>query len=161
MILTVDDPNSANAEGRGPRAESHLPSAEERADAEAIRLSRRLRKYAFFCWVGFAVPTLVFAGFMAFLGLTCSALVVMIGHLWLERILDRLLLPAPQVSPWRLGVHILARFLLLGFALAIAIFVARFSPISVILGFSIIVGAVMIEAARSLFRPGDATDRAG
>ena len=153
MIHPVEDPTQ-------PSAERRAPSAEETANLEAIQLSRRLRKYAVFCWVAFAVPTLVFGGFVAFLGLTCSALVVMIGHLWLERILDRLLLPAPQVSPWRLGVHILARFLLLGLALAIAIFVARFSPISVILGFSIIVGAIMIEAAHALFRPGDAADRA-
>ena len=137
-----------------------MEDSNEKANAEAVQLSRRLRKYAMFCWVAFAIPTLVFAGFRAFLGLTCSALVVMIGHLWLERILDRLLLPAPQVSPWRLGVHIVARFTLLGFALAIAIFVARFSPISVILGFSIIVGAIMIEAAHALVRPGDAADRA-
>lgn len=129
------------------------------ADRSASSLLGRLRKYALICWVAFAIPTLVFAGFRAFLGLTCSALVVMIGHLWLERILDRLLLPAPQVSPWRLGVHIVARFTLLGLALAIAIFVARFSPISVILGFSIVVGAIMIEAARAIIKPGDMTDR--
>jgi hypothetical protein len=122
-----------------------------RANKDAVEMSRRLRKYAVYCWVAFAIPTLVFAGFMAFIGLTCSALVVMIGHLWLERILDRLLLPAPQVSPWRLGVHVLSRFTLMGLALAIAIFVARFSPISVVLGFSIIVGAIMIEAAHALF----------
>jgi hypothetical protein len=157
MIQPVEDPTQPRAEGRAPKADD---SPEERANREAIELSRRLRKYALFCWVAFAVPTLVFAGFMAFLGLTCSALVVMIGHLWLERILDRLLLPAPQVSPWRLGVHVLARFTLLGIALAIAIFVARFSPISVILGFSIIVGAIMIEAAHALFRSGDAADKA-
>jgi len=128
-----------------------------RAEREAVALSRRLRKYAILCWVGFAIPTLVFGGFRAFLGLTCSALVVMIGHLWLERILNGLLLPAPRVSPWRLGVHILARFTLLGVALAVAIFVARFSPISVILGFSIIVGAIMIEAVHALWesRQGD------
>jgi len=131
----------------------HAPS--ELTDRSGLELSKRLRKYALVCWVAFALPTLVFAGFMAFLGLTCSALVVMIGHLWLERILDRLLLPAPQVSPWRLGVHILARFTLLGLALAIAIFVARFSPISVILGFSIVVGAIMIEAVHALIKSGD------
>lgn len=140
----------------------NLPAlkARDSMDGGGVELLRRLRKYAFLCWVAFAVPTLVFAGFRAFLGLTCSALVVMIGHLWLERILDRLLLPAPRVSPWRLGVHVVARFTVLGIALAIAIFVARFSPISVILGFSIIVGAIMIEAAHALVRPGDSSDEA-
>jgi hypothetical protein len=145
MIRPVDDTHPPKAEDPTPRAEGRGPNAEDRD------LSRRLRKYAVWCWVAFGVPTLVLEGFRAFLGLTCSALVVMIGHLWLERILNGLLLPAPRVSPWRLGVHVLARFTLLGLALAVAIFVARFSPISVILGFSIIVGAIMIEAVRALF----------
>ncbi len=121
-------------------------------------LHRRLRKWALICYVVFGIGTLILAGFQAFIGLTCSALVVMISHLWLERILDRVLQPSPNVSPVRLGVHVLARFSLLAVALAVAIFVARFSPVSVILGFSIIVGAVMIEAGYSLFKPGDAMD---
>lgn len=133
---------------------------EPRTDDTAVALSRRLRRYALFCYVVFATGALYFGGFRAFLGLTCSALVVMIGHLWLERILDRLLLPVPQVRPWRLGVHVLARLSLLGLALAIAIFVARFSAISVILGFSVVVGAIMIEAARALIKPGSATEKA-
>ena len=98
-------------------------------------LLRRLRTWALICYALFALGALILAGFRAFLGLTCSALVVMISHLWLERIVDRVLRPGPSVSPVRLGVHVLARFSLLGIALAVAIFVARFSPISVILGF--------------------------
>ena len=48
--------------------------------------------------------------------------------------------------------------MILGAALAGAIFVARFSPVSVILGFSIIVAAIMIEAGYTLLKPGDAMD---
>lgn len=150
MIRAMDNPLS-------PRADDHPPRI---TNEEAVLLSRRLRKYAVYCYLVFGTGAFVLEGFMAFLGLTCSALVVMIGHLWLERILDRLLLPVPQVSPWLLGVHVLTRFTVLVVALAVAIFVARFSPISVILGFSIIVGAIMIEALHALVRSGGMTDRA-
>jgi hypothetical protein len=44
----------------------------------------------------------------------------------------------------------------MGAALGVAIYIARFSPVSVILGFSVIVGAVMVEAVYSLVRPGAA-----
>ena len=78
---------------------------------------------------------------------------VIISFLWLEDIVNRVLQPAPQANPWRLGVHVFARFTLLGVALSSAIFIARFSPISVTLGFSVIVGAIMIEAVYSVCRP--------
>lgn len=119
-------------------------------------LLRRLRIEALGCYVVFGAGALIFEGFWGFLGLTCSALVVMIGHLWLERIVDRLLQPAPGISPWSLGIQVFVRLVAMGAALGVAIYVARFSPVSVILGFSVIVGAVMVEAVYSLVRPGAA-----
>ena len=44
----------------------------------------RLRRWALISYLVFGAGSLIFAGFWAFLGLTCSALVVMISHLWLE-----------------------------------------------------------------------------
>lgn len=119
-------------------------------------LLRRLRFEALGCYLAFGVGTLILEGFRGFLGLTCSALVVMIGHLWLERIVDRLLQPDPGISPWNLGFQVFARLVVMGAALGVAIYVARFSPISVVLGFSVVVGAVMVEAVYSLVRPGAA-----
>lgn len=117
-------------------------------------LLRRLRIEALWCYAVFGAGALFLEGFWGFLGLTCSALVVMIGHLWLERIVDRLLQPAPGINPWNLGIQVFARLVAMGAALGIAIYVARFSPVSVILGFSVIVGAVMLEAVYSIVRPG-------
>jgi hypothetical protein len=119
-------------------------------------LLRRLRIEALGCYLVFGAGALFFEGFWGFLGLTCSALVVMIGHLWLERIVDRLLQPAPGISPWNLGIQVFGRLVAMGASLGVAIYVARFSPVSVILGFSVIVGAVMVEAVYSVFRPGAA-----
>ena len=61
-------------------------------------LLRRLAGRALVCYLVFGAGALIFEGFRGFLGLTCSALVVMIGHLWLERIVDRLLRPGPPGS---------------------------------------------------------------
>jgi hypothetical protein len=135
-----------------PSEESHLGAVTTPPSA----ILRRLRKEALACYVVFGVGALFFEGFRGFLGLTCSALVVMIGHLWLERIVDRLLRPTPDISPWNLGLQVFARLAVMGVALGVAIFIARFSPVSVILGFSIIVGAVMLEAVYSALRPGAA-----
>jgi hypothetical protein len=111
-----------------------------------------VKKFAFAGYGVMAVPTLFLAGWRPFVGLTCSAAVVMINFLWLEGIVGKTLQPAPQVKAWRLAVRTLARFALFGAALTIAIFVVRFNTLSVLLGFSIIVIGIMGEAAYTLQR---------
>ncbi|GAC1396797.1 MAG: hypothetical protein NVSMB68_13390 [Thermoanaerobaculia bacterium] len=76
----------------------------------------------------------------------------MINFLWLEEIVETILQPTPQLRAWRLSLRTLARFLLLGGALAITIFVARFHALSVLLGFSIIVVGIMGEALYTVYR---------
>jgi hypothetical protein len=49
-------------------------------------------------------------------------------------------------------VRALARFILLGAAVAVTIVIARFNVVSVLLGFSIIVVGIMGEAAYTLLR---------
>jgi hypothetical protein len=46
----------------------------------------------------------------------------------------------------------LARYVLLGAALSVAIFVARFNALSVLLGFSIVVVGIMGEAVYSTYK---------
>jgi hypothetical protein len=91
--------------------------------------------------------------FGVLLGLTCSALVVMINFLWLEEIAFKLLGPAPLVNPWKLGVRALGRYALLG--LVAAVFVVRFNILSVLLGTSILVIGIMGEALYSWIVPDD------
>jgi ATP synthase I chain len=138
----------------------HDPSTE--ADpldsAESHALVRRILVFASICWAVFAVFLVFFAGWKPLIGLTCSAAVAMISFLWLGEIVNTVLQPAPRIRPWRLGVRTFARFALLGAALSVAIFVARFHPVSVLLGFSVIVGAIMIEAVVSLVRFGKSAD---
>jgi hypothetical protein len=102
--------------------------------------------------VAFALFTLASTGFRDFIGLTCSAAVTMIAFLWLEEIAEMLLQPAAHLSARRLMLRTLARFALLGVALAVTIFVARFNALSVLLGFSIVVVGIMGEAAYTLYR---------
>jgi hypothetical protein len=92
------------------------------------------------------------SGFHAFLGLTCCAAVTMIAFLWLEEIAEMLLQPAAHLHARRLMWRTLARFALLGVALLVTIFVARFDALSVLLGFSIVVVGIMGEALYSLVR---------
>ena len=118
---------------------------------------RRIRRISVAAYVVFAIFALISSGFRAFVGLTCSAAVTMISFLWLEEIVDVLLQPAAHLHARRLTFRTLARFALLGVALAVTIIVARFNAVSVLLGFSIIVVGIFGEALYSLVR-GFSTD---
>ena len=114
---------------------------------------RRIKRTALAAAVVFAVFSLIFGGFRAFLGLTCSAAVTMIAFLWLEETVEVLLQPAaPHSTPRRLTFRTLARYALLGVALTVTIIVARFNAVSVLLGFSIIVVGIFGETLYSLYR---------
>jgi hypothetical protein len=113
---------------------------------------RRIRRIAVASWVVFAIPVLVTGGWPSLIGLTCSGVVTMINFLWLEEIVEALLLPARRRHFWRLTVRTLSRFALLGVALMVTIFVARISAVSVLLGFSIVVVGIMGEAVYSTIR---------
>jgi hypothetical protein len=121
-------------------------------DEPANAVLRRIRVISAIGYVAFAAFTLILSGFHAFLGLTCSAAVVMINFLWLEEIVSNLLQPTPHRHPWRLTLRALARFALLGVALVVTIYVARFNPLSVLLGFSIVVVGIMGEAVYAVYR---------
>jgi hypothetical protein len=113
---------------------------------------RRIRRNSVAAYVIFAVFALFYGGFRAFVGLTCTAAVTMISFLWLEEVIGTLLQPTPHLRPWRLSLRALARFVLLGVALLVSIFVARFNASSVLLGFSIVVVGIMGEAVYAVYR---------
>jgi hypothetical protein len=128
------------------------PEHSEVEDEDPKRVIRRIRWTALIAYVVFAVFVLISSGFRAFLGLTCSAAVTMIAFLWLEEIGELLLQPAAHLHARRLLWRTLARFALLGVALLVLIFVARFDALSVLLGFSIVVVGIMGEAAHAAVR---------
>ena len=113
---------------------------------------RRIRRTAVVAYLVFAAPVLVKWGWRGWVGLTCSAAVTMINFLWLEEIVEAVLQPTPRLKAWRMSLRTLARFPLLGVALTVALFVARFNAVSVLLGFSIVVVGIMGEAVYSLIR---------
>jgi predicted cobalt transporter CbtA len=121
-------------------------------DEDPKRVARRIRRIGFGAYILFALFVLMTSGFRAFLGLTCSAAVTMIAFLWLEEIAELLLQPAAHLHARRLMWRTLARFALLGVALLVLIFVARFDALSVLLGFSIVVVGIMGEAAYAVVR---------
>ncbi len=123
-------------------------------DEPAAAVLRRIRVISAFGYVAFAAFTLIFNGFHAFLGLTCSAAVVMINFLWLEQIVNAVLQPSPRLRAWKLLLRSLARYALLGAAISVAIFVVHFDAFGVLLGFSILVVGIMGEAVISAVRSG-------
>jgi len=107
---------------------------------------RRIRIVSAGAWFVFAIPVAIDSGWIGLIGLTCSAVVTMINFLWLEAIVKAVLQPSPRLRPWKLSIRALGRYALLGSALAVAIFVARFNALSVLLGFSVVVVGIMGEA---------------
>ena len=73
----------------------------------------------------------------------------MINFAWLEGTVTLFLQPTSRHKSWRLAVRPLARFVLFGVTLSIAIFVARFDALSVLLGFSVLVAGILMEAVYS------------
>lgn len=126
-----------------------LPSEE---DARAVL--HRVRIFSVGAYFVFAVFVLISSGFAGFVALTCSTVVVMINFLWLEEIVNTILQPSPHLHARRLVLRSLARFALLGVAIAVTILVARFNASSVLLGFSIVVVGIMAEAAYAVWRRG-------
>lgn len=113
---------------------------------------RRIRRNSLAAYAAFAIFAFISGGFRGFVGLTCSAAVTMISFLWLEEVVTALLQPSPQLRPWRLTLRAVARFVLLGVALLVSIFVARFNASSVLLGFSVVVVGIIGEAVYAVYR---------
>jgi hypothetical protein len=123
----------------------------EAAD-DAVAVLRRIQRISFGAYIVFAIPVLIDGGLHGFVGLTCSAAVTMISFLWLEEIVNTVLQPSPRLRTWKVLLRTLARYVLLGAALSVAIFVARFNALSVLLGFSIVVVGIMGEAVYSTYK---------
>ncbi|HEU5163417.1 MAG TPA: ATP synthase subunit I [Thermoanaerobaculia bacterium] len=112
----------------------------------------RIVRFSIGAWIALALGYAAAGKWWGLVGLTCSGGVVIINFLWLERIVVRVLQPAPRVEAWRLGVRALARMALFGVALAVSIFVVRFNPLSVLLGFSILVIGIGCEVLYAVYR---------
>jgi hypothetical protein len=121
-------------------------------DETSVLVLRRIRRISIAAYVLFGAYVLLAQGLRSLAGLTCGAVVTMINFLWLEEIVEAVLQPTPRLKAWRLSLRALARFPLLGVALSVAIFVARFNAVSVLLGFSIVVVGIMGEALYSVIR---------
>ena len=121
-------------------------------DEAELAVVERVKRTSIWAYVVFAIGVLILRGFSAFVGLTCSAAVTMISFLWLEDVIGALLQPSPQLRVWRVMLRSVARLLLLGVAILVLIFVARFNVVSVLLGFSIVVVGIIGEAVYAAFQ---------
>jgi len=122
---------------------------DEKGRADVVR---RIKRNSGFAYLVFAVFSFVSGGFRSFLGLTCTSAVTIISFLWLEEVLGALLQPSPQLRAGWLTFRAVARLALLGVALLVSIFVARFDASSVLMGFSVVVVGIMAEAVYAAYR---------
>ena len=122
------------------------------ATDDTTEVLRRIRRIGAGAYVIFIIPVLITSGWNGFVGLTCGAAVTMISFLWLEQIVNAVLQPSPRLRPWKLPIRALGRYALLGAALAVAILVARFNAVSVLLGFSVVVVGILGEALYSNYK---------
>jgi hypothetical protein len=122
------------------------------ATDDTTEVLRRIRRISAGAYVLFIIPVLLTSGLHGFVGLTCGAVVTMISFLWLEQIVNAVLQPSPRLRPWKLPIRALGRYALLGAALGVAILVARFNAVSVLLGFSIVVVGILGEALYSNYK---------
>lgn len=141
-------PLTPSGEDREPEPDGGEPDPDPSAAPVLVRV-RRFSLAAYFVFAAWILPA---RGWWSLAGLTCGAVVTMINFLWLEEIVGAVLQPTPRLKAWRLSWRALARFPLLGLALSVAIFVARFNAVSVLLGFSIVVVGIMGEALYSTVR---------
>ena len=119
---------------------------------DTAEVLRRIRRIGAGAYVLFIIPVWITSGLHGFVGLTCGAAVTMISFLWLEQIVNAVLQPSPRLRAWKFPARALGRYALLGAALAIAILVARFNAVSVLLGFSIVVVGIIGEALYSNYK---------
>jgi hypothetical protein len=113
---------------------------------------RRIRWISAGSYVALIIPVVMKSGMAGFVGLTCGAAVNIISFLWLEQIVEAVFQPSPRLRAWKVVLRTLARYGLLGAALAIAILVARLDALSVLLGFSIVVVGIIGEALYSTYK---------
>lgn len=125
---------------------------ESAEDEPASHVLRRIRMLSIGAYFVFAIYVAIRGGIYGLIGLTCSAAVIMINFLWLEDVVDKVLQPTPHLHAWRLTLRTLLRFALLAVALVVTIFVARFNPSSVLMGFSIVVVGIMGEGVYTVYR---------
>jgi hypothetical protein len=113
---------------------------------------RRIKSFSLAAFAACFLVYLVRWNAYGMVGLTCSALVVMINFLWLEDSVVNALQPASSVRVWRLALPTMARFTLFGIALTLTLYVVRVNTVSVLLGFSVIVAGIMAEGVYSTWK---------
>lgn len=91
------------------------------------------------------------------LSLTGAGLVAMINFHWLEGVLDRVVQPGRPRLDWWSFLRFLSRAALLAGVLLAILWFPKVDPISIVLGFSALVVALLVEGFRSGLQGGGCT----
>lgn len=126
---------------------------DETETSEGRPALRRIRRNAVLAAVVLAAGYVVRGDWVGAAGLTCGAAVAIVNFLWLEGLVRRAVGPKSDVQPQKVAVGSLLRFALFGLVISVSIFVAHFNVLSVLLGVSVVVLGIGVEALYSLVAP--------
>lgn len=119
-------------------------------DPEHRATVRRIMTTAGVSSIVMIVGAAVFAGWRFAGAIACSALLVVMNFVWLEEIVQDTLRASPDIKPASVGGRVVFRMFLMTVSVFATVGVARFEPVGVALGFSVIVIGILGEAARAI-----------
>lgn len=119
-------------------------------DPEYRATVRRIMTTAVVSSLVMIAGAVVFAGWRFAGAIACSAILVVMNFVWLQEIVQDTLRSSPDISPASVGGRVVFRMILMTVSVFATVAVARFEPVGVALGFSVIVVGIFGEAARAI-----------
>ena len=124
----------------------------EPLDPEHRQTVRRILRTAVAASVLLSLGALPIGGWRLTGAIACSALLVVMNFIWLEEIVKDALRSPGNVNPAQVSARVLFRMIFLTASLFATVAIARFEPVGVALGFSVIVIGIFGEAAIAVRR---------
>jgi hypothetical protein len=104
--------------------------------------------------VGVLVELVILRSIPGAVSLTAAGVVAIINFRWLEVVLNRVIQPGAPRFDSRSIIRFTARLLLLGAVLAAVLLIPGIDPVGLVVGFSTLVAAIVIETVRAGLRGG-------
>lgn len=121
------------------------------ADPDYGPVIGRIRKSAVIATLALTAITWLVEGSRTALALFFSGTLIIMNFIWLEEILANTLRSSPDVNPLPVTLRIVLRFGLIAMSVIVTVGIARFEPVGVLIGFSVIVIGIVSEGFFSLW----------
>ena len=115
---------------------------------DGVSLEKVIRLAWFFVFLGAVSELVIFRSISGALCLTAAGTVAIINFRWLEMVIERVVQPgSPRYDPSSI-FRIIGRLALLAGLLAAIAWLPQIDPVAIVLGFSALVAALIIEGVR-------------